>query len=104
MAGEEGTKDELDIFVARLIDESPLRDLDPDSKMEATKDLRQKVEEHIHAAMMAATPPEKLEELASLLDEGSQEKVQQFFLRVIPDLSEVTAQALISFRMSYLGY
>ncbi|MFA5927511.1 MAG: hypothetical protein WCT32_03790 [Patescibacteria group bacterium] len=103
MAGEEN-KDELEIFVDRLIEESPLSDLDEDSKFEARKDLREKVEEHIHAALLAATPPEKIEELSTLLSEGDGNNVQQFLQRAIPDITEVTAQALINFRMSYLGY
>jgi len=48
-------------------------------------------------------PESKLEEFEKLLDENEQSKIQEFCNKNIPNMNQVVAMALISFRDSYIG-
>jgi hypothetical protein len=96
-------KDTLDLFVEKLVVEKQFPELDEDVMAEIKADLRQRAERQINGAILAAMPPEKLEEFDKVTDSGNDEEIQKFCSDNIPNVAEVTAQALINFRNSYLG-
>lgn len=104
MDENELTNDPIAAFIDRLIEESSLKDLQDEALEEAKKGLRERVEDHINAALLAAMPPEKLEEFDQVLARGNAEEAQNFCSANIDNIGEVTAAALAGFRASYLGY
>ena len=93
----------LDAFAARLLSEKGLEGLDPDVKEQVTKDLANRLADRVNAAILENLPREKMSEFNALLDEDDEAKLQSFISTSIPHGSEVIAQALMSFRETYLN-
>lgn len=93
----------LEAFVKRLMAEKYSADLDPELAQQIQADLLHQAEERIKAAIFASIPADKLDEFDRLLDGQDDETVQQFVAEAVPDLAEVTAQALFELRASYLS-
>ena len=104
MDENESKADPIAVFVNQLIEGSSLKDLEGEAMVEAKQGLRDRIEDHINAALLAAMPPEKLEEFDRILARGNSEEVQGFCSANIDNIDEVTAAALVNFRASYLGY
>ncbi|MDD3156387.1 MAG: DUF5663 domain-containing protein [Candidatus Pacebacteria bacterium] len=78
-------------------------DLDEEVLDQIKKDLKPRIENHINMAILKNIPQNKLEDFEKIVDSNDQEKIQAFCNENIPDLKEVIAMALISFRDSYMG-
>lgn len=93
----------IDQFVDRLVEEKGFEGVESEVLEQIKKDLKVRVENRINASILEHMPSERLEELEKLLDDGSQEKIQAFCEKHIPDLPSVIANALIGFRQIYLN-
>lgn len=93
----------LEQFVDRLIEEKQLSNLEPEVLGRLKEELRQRAEDRIKAAIFENIPEERLPEFDQLLQAGDAAALQSFVSAALPNLSEVTAQALLDLRASYLG-
>lgn len=93
----------LEAFITRLMAEKYPTELDPELAQQIRSDLRLQAEDRIKAAIFANIPPEKMDAFDRLLDGQDDAAVQEFVAEAIPDLAEVTAQALFELRASYLS-
>ena len=96
-------QDLMDSFVQKLMEQKKFASQDPDVLAEIKKDLLKRVEYHINAGLLAALPPEHLKEFDELLANGSDEAVQSFLKRYIPDFEATVADILLDFKALYLG-
>lgn len=94
---------DLKSFVERLIAEKGLEGLGPDVLAEVRSDLLSRLEDRINAALLANLPPEKAVEFEQVLDKGDEKSVQEFISASIPNANEVVAEALVTFRQTYLN-
>jgi hypothetical protein len=95
--------DPLAQFVSRLVEEKGLTNLDGEILEQVEKDLYERVERIINAAVLEHMPPEKLEFFEKLLERSDQGEIQSFAQRNIPDLNEVVAKEMLHFRDTYLN-
>jgi len=93
---------ELDEFVNKLIEEKGLDNLDVETLKQIKSDLMSRLEDRINAAILAALPPEKLENFEKILDQGGTEEIQSFCSKNILNLDQLIASELMSFRQTYL--
>ena len=103
MSETQNTSPSLEIFVDRLVEEKGLDTLEAEVVAQIKKDLLDRVEDHVNAAILASLPPEKLEPFEKLLQGGNPEISQKFCHDNIPDLEQVMAAALLNFRSIYLA-
>lgn len=94
---------DFDDFINRLVEEKGLENLETESLSEVKKDLKVRLERNVNAAILRALPKEKLEEFEKLLDSASEKEVQSFCETNVPDLGQMVARELLSFRETYLG-
>ncbi|EKD33189.1 MAG: hypothetical protein ACD_76C00073G0004 [uncultured bacterium] len=93
----------LESFVDKLIVEKGLSNLEPDVLEQVKKDLIVRAEQRINAEIIAALPPEKLEEFEQMLSKGAGDEEKQLFLsQHISDMPTIVASALMQFRNTYL--
>lgn len=93
----------LEQFVDNLLEEKAMVDLDAEVIAQIRKDLLDRVEDHINAAMLEALSPDKLEDFEKILSEGSEADIQTYCSENIPDLDQLIATTLLRFRSIYLG-
>lgn len=93
----------IDQFVDRLVEEKGFANVEADVLEQIKKDLKDRIEDRINASILEHLPPARLEEFEKLLDESSQEEVQAFCEKHVPDLPAIVANALIGFRQLYLN-
>lgn len=104
MADETGVgQPTIDQFVDRLVEEKGFANVEADVLERIKKDLKDRIEDRINASILEHLPPVRLEEFEKLLDESSQEEVQAFCEKHVPDLPAVVANAFIGFRQLYLN-
>lgn len=94
---------DLKSFVDRLISEKGLEGLDTDVLAEVHADLLSRLEDRINAVLLAKLPPEKAVEFEKVLDAGDEKQVQEFVSATVPNANEVVAEALMTFRQTYLN-
>lgn len=83
--------------------EKGLEGLDTDVQQQVRADLVSRLEDRVNAALLAHLPPEKASELERLLDSGEEKQTQEFISAAVPHADEVVAEALMSFRQTYLN-
>jgi DNA-directed RNA polymerase subunit F len=93
----------ITLFVDRLVEEKKFESVDPEVLEQIRSDLMERVEDRINATILENMPKEKLEEFSALLDSANPEEVQIFCRNNIANLDEVIAEALVSFRSTYLN-
>lgn len=93
----------LEQFASRLMEEKQLSGLDEATKLQMKEDLVFRAEEIIKATIFANMPEEKLSEFNALMEAGRDEELQAFVKEAVPNLAELTAQALLDMRTAYLG-
>jgi hypothetical protein len=103
MSETQNIPDAIRTFVERLVAEKGFSGLEPEVLEQIKKDLEDRVEDRVNAAILNSLPEDKLPEFERLLQEGSDEEIQQFCVAQVPDLESVIATTLISFRSTYLG-
>lgn len=93
----------LESFVDKLLEEKEMLNLDANVLAQLKKDLLDRVEDHINAALLEAIPPEKLEDFERLVENGSEADIRTYCSENIPDLDQLIATTLLRFRSIYLG-
>lgn len=96
-------KDMLMEYVDKLVAEKDLSNLDKEVLNQMKKDLYERLEDRVNAVILEKMPPEKLEEWNQMLDNSSDEEMQQFCLDNVPDMEQAIANELLSFRNTYLN-
>lgn len=95
---------DLGDFVDKLLEEKKLpSDLDKDVLFEMKNDLLKRVDNRINATILANLNEEQINVFSELLDGDDEKKIQAFLEDAIPDLAEVIASELITFRQTYLA-
>jgi hypothetical protein len=88
----------IEDFVAKLLEEKGFDKQESEVVTEMKKDLEKRVEERIHAIIIANLSEEKLEEFTKLLEQNApDEEVQNFCATNIPGLDQLIASELIVF-------
>lgn len=90
-------------FVDKLIEDKGFNEQDPEVLDQMKKDLLDRVENRINAMILSNLNPEKLADFEKVLDSGSEEEIQNFVKRDIPDIDEKVASELLTFKNIYLG-
>lgn len=93
----------LETFVDRLLEEKGLANLDNETLVQAKKDLTDRLENRLNAAILEKMPPQYLEEFEKILDKQNEEETQAFCNEKIPNLPEILAAELAEFRVIYLN-
>lgn len=95
----------LEMFVDRLVEEKKLpENLEKEVVDQIKSDLLERAEDRVNAVIINNLSTEKLEEFNKMLDENkSDEEVQKFCSENIPNLPELIATELISFKQTYLS-
>lgn len=95
----------LETFVDKLLEEKKeFKDLDPETINQIKSDLLGRVENRINATIVSNLPAGKIDEFNKLLEsEKSDQEVQTFAEKNIPDLAQLIATELIVFRQTYLS-
>ena len=91
------------MFIERLMEEKNFGDIKPETRGQIKEDLLGRVEDRINATILENIPAEKMEEFSRLIEAGDAESVQVYCQKNIPDLDNVIAEALVSFRSTYLN-
>jgi broad-specificity NMP kinase len=96
---------DLELFVDRLLQEKKFpENLEKEVMAQIKADLLDQVENRINAVIISNLTEDKLEEFNKKIDQNlSDEEMQKFFGDNIPDLTQLIASELISFRQSYLS-
>lgn len=94
---------DLNQFINKLIAEKGLKNLEPVVQEKIKADLITRLENRINTAIVAKLPPEKLEEFRTKLSNSNEADIQKFISENIPNLQEILAIEMISFRKTYLG-
>jgi len=90
-------------FVDKLIEDKGFDEKDPDVIAQIKSDLVDRVENRVNAMILANMNPEKLSDFEKILDDGSEEEIQNFVKKEIPDIDEKVAVELLTFKNIYLG-
>ena len=93
----------LEQFVDVLVDRKGLTNLAPEVLTQLKKDLLERVEDRVNAAILKFMPPENLEEFDRLLDSADTSKIQAYCAAHIPNLDEKMAAELMQFQGTYLN-
>lgn len=94
----------LQDFVSRLIEEKNYGELEPEVAEQVRKDVMERLVNTINAKSIAALSDEQVAEFEKLLDaNASEEEVQAFIAKSIPNGDEFLTRVMTDFRMSYLG-
>ena len=99
-------KDELDVFVERLLAEKALPGVSDEVKVQLVADLKQRLLDQINRALIDALPEEKLGAFNDLLDDEatSDDQVQRFVAESGVDAQAVTLETMLRFSELYLGH
>lgn len=95
---------DLPSYVSWVIDQKPeLKETPDDIKVVLKRQLEERLENLVNAALLAELPPEELEHFDKLLGHGTEKQIQDFISTNIPNSEEVVAGVLVRFRNEYLG-
>lgn len=93
----------IEEFVDRLIQDKGFNETDPDVIAQMRLDLIDRVENRINAMILSNIKPENIEGFKKILDEGSEEQIQEFVKNDVPNIEEKVASELLTFKNIYLG-
>jgi DNA-directed RNA polymerase subunit F len=93
----------IEDFVDKLIQDKGFKEEDPDVIAQMKQDLLDRVENRINAMILSNIKPEKIEDFKKILDEGTEEQIQEFVKSDVPDIDEKVATELLTFKNIYLG-
>lgn len=95
---------EVTVFLERMLEEGGMVDLEPGVKQQMLDDLGLRLQNAIFVALLERLPENDLPAFNTLVEEKApQEQIQQFLTARIPNLEEVTAQAMLDFRRLYVS-
>lgn len=94
----------IDQFINQLVIEAEMnKGLEEDVFNQLKKDLRERLENRINAAILSQIPENKLEEFEKLLDEDNKNATQAFCSENVPNLTELIASEFLGFRNRYIS-
>ena len=93
----------IEIFVGKLVEEKGFSEIDSEVVVQIKKDLLDRVEDCINAAILEHMPKNKMKEFDALLDSANEKEIQAFCSDNIENLNEIIAEALMRFRETYLN-
>lgn len=94
----------INTFVDKMMVDKDLGAMSTEEREALRKNLRQKAEEQIEQAMLAALPDKKLLELEQLVDAGASDDVlDNFFANCGVDFTKAAEQAMVEFRKAFLN-
>lgn len=93
----------IKVFVENLVAEKKFTDVEEEVIVQIKKDLTDRVEEIINAAILAAMPAGRLEDFDKLLHTGTGQEIAAFCETNVPNLQEIVTEELRAFRETYLG-
>ncbi len=97
-------KYDISTFVEDLLEAKNLLDLDEEILDQMKKDLARRVENRIHAIIATNIPEDSRAEFEKLVDsDATDEVVSKYCSDKIPNLQELIASDLVTFRSVYLG-
>ena len=94
---------ELEDFVDQLLAEKGLDSEDPEVKAQLKEDLLDRIETRLNGLILSNLSEADLESFEKVLDEGSDEKTQEFIREHIADFDQKAAAELLTFKTVYLG-
>ena len=94
---------DINDFVSRLIDDKGFDEKDPDIIAQMKSDLADRVENRINAMILSNLNPLRYDDFEKVLNGGSEEEIQEFVKKEIPDIDEKVAAELLTFKNIYLG-
>lgn len=97
-------KQAYETYIEQLIEERGFPDLTPEVREELKKDLVNRLDSFIGAKVIATLSDEDVLKFEQLLKDGkSREDIQKFTVEHVSDFTTFLTNALIEFRMVYLG-
>jgi hypothetical protein len=96
----------LEGFVDRLLAEKGLvGSMEEEILDQMKQDLESRVEDRINAEMLAALPADRVEDFEALVnkDASNPDEIHSYLKEHVPGFDEVIANALMSFRNTYLN-
>jgi hypothetical protein len=100
------TQQEMDLqdFIDKLVREKrEYEGLEPEVITEIKLELLERLEDRINAVVVNNIPEDQTEEFEKITESGTDEEVQAFTQKAIPDLAHLIATELIVFKQTYLG-
>lgn len=96
--------DELDKFIADILEAKQLSGVDDLVRDQLISDLKNSLLDQINRALINALPEDKLDELNTMLEDDSvaDEAVQQFIMDSGVNVQRVTVETMLAFRSLYL--
>lgn len=97
--------DNVNQFIEQLIKDQGLPQLDEAVHKQMVSDLSVRLTQFLNKRLIEAVPPEAMPELEQLLDQQPPDmsKIQEFIASKLPNMVEITANAMVEFRSLYLG-
>lgn len=94
----------LDDFAETLIKDKQYKTMTPEIHDELKKDILQRVHDYLLAKTIAKLSDDQAKSLSTLMDTNpSDEVVQDFIAKSIPEAPDFVGDTLFSFRQTYLG-
>ena len=95
----------IDNFIEGLLKEKGITDIDPDTKEDLVKEMKEQLMEQIDKAVVYKRSDEKATELASLMDDPgfTREQLTEFIANSGVNVDEVANEMMSKFRNFYLG-
>ncbi len=93
----------LELFVNQLVAEKGITGLEDEVLAQVKADLMSRIEDRINAGIVAHLPEDQLPAFDKLLEGGSDEEIQAFCQKHIPDMDNLVASEMLAFRQTYVG-
>lgn len=94
---------DLEKFIDELILAKGLDTKDENAIKQVKNDLFEMVEDRINMMVMEKLPVEALSEFEEKLNTGTDEEIQNFLVKYIPDIKDRINFELVAFRTMYLS-
>ena len=98
--------DPLSLFIEQMFRDNQMETdkIPPEVAEQMKSDMRERLDDRINLAILDAMPPEKVEEFDRLMASASDQELQTFCQKNIPQYEAVLANAMVNFRQIYLGH
>ena len=94
----------IDEFLNKILTESGMDNVSPEVRAQMFNDLKNRLEDRFLATVISVLNEEDLAQFRGIVESGGdQEKMNQFISAHVPNAQELFAQAMMSFRDTYLG-
>ena len=93
----------ISAFIDKLLKEKGVTGLSDEVMTQMKSDLVERAENMVNANILANMPKDSLEEFEKKLDEGNDEEIQIFCRKNIPNLDQITSDALVKLQKIYLA-